>query len=175
MWALANLSVRRLGLRPALRTYQTFSGKNKTNVTIITAYQVCNKSVTQRGTFTAAAQQESLLRQCGKTNPNPRKHFRLDLHNFLQQRRQDGDKIILTGDFNEALGNESDGIFRLCTTFNLVDLMFTLHDSRTIPTYARSRKRLDYALATPMEAHTVINGGYEPFNLAMPQATLSTP
>jgi len=55
----------------------------------------------------------------------------------------------------------------LCNTFNLVDLMFSLHDSRTIPTYARGRKRLDYALATPMAAHTVIYGGYEPFNHRM--------
>jgi hypothetical protein len=52
-------------------TYQTFSGKRNRNVTIITAYQVCNKSVTQCGRYMAAAQQESLLRQRGKANPNP--------------------------------------------------------------------------------------------------------
>jgi hypothetical protein len=78
-------------------TYQTFSGKRKTNVTIVTAYQVCNKSATQRGRSTAAAQQESLLRQRGEDNPNPRKHFRSDLTKFLKQRRQDGDEIILLG------------------------------------------------------------------------------
>jgi hypothetical protein len=56
-------------------TYNTFSGKHNRNITNITAYQVCDKSVTQRGRYTAAAQQESLLRQRGETNPNPRKHF----------------------------------------------------------------------------------------------------
>ena len=68
-------------------TYQTFSGKRNRNVTIVNAYQVCDKSVSQRGCYTAAAQQESLLRQRGEANPNPRKHFRTDLHLFLQQRR----------------------------------------------------------------------------------------
>jgi hypothetical protein len=145
-------------------TYQTFSGKRNRNVTIITAYQVCNKSVSQRGRYTAAAQQESLLQQRGEVNPNPRKHVCLDLHHFLQKRRQEGDEIILTGDFNEALGDESDGIPKLCSSFNLVDLMFSLHESRQIPTYARGKKRLDYALATPFEASTIVAGGYEPFN-----------
>jgi exonuclease III len=115
-----------------------------------------------------AAQQESILRQNGETNPNPRKHFRLDLHKFFQQRRQDGDEIILTGDFNEALGDESDGISKLCSDFNLVDLMYSLHGSRTIPTYARGKKRLDYALATPLAASTIIAGGYKPFNHRLP-------
>jgi hypothetical protein len=45
---------------------------------------VCDKSVSQSGWYTAAAQQESLLQQRGEANPNPRKHFCLDLHHFLQ-------------------------------------------------------------------------------------------
>jgi exonuclease III len=94
-------------------TYQTFSGKCNSNVTIITAYQVCEKAVSQCGRYTAAAQQESLLRQRGEANPNPRKHFRIDLTTFLQQRRQDGDELILLGDFNEALGDDSNGISKI--------------------------------------------------------------
>lgn len=149
-------------------TYQTFSGKRQTNVTIVTAYQVCNKNVNQRGRFTAAAQQESILRQRGETNPNPRKHFRTDLTTFLQQRRHDGDELILIGDFNEALGDEPDGISKLCGTLEMVDLMYSLHESRQISTYARGRKRLDYALATPLAASTIVFGGYEPFNHRLP-------
>jgi hypothetical protein len=42
--------------------------------------------------------------------------------------------------------------------------MFSLHESRTIPTYARGKKRLDYALATPLAASTIIAGSFEPFN-----------
>jgi hypothetical protein len=67
-------------------TYQTFSRKRSRNVTIITAYQVCDKAISQRGRYTAAAQQESILRQRGENNPNPRKHFRLVLHKSLLQR-----------------------------------------------------------------------------------------
>jgi exonuclease III len=136
-------------------TYQTFSGKRSCNVTIITAYQVCDKAISQ---------QESILRQLGESNPNPRKHFRLDLHKFLRQRRQEDDEIILTGDFNEARGDETDGISKLCSDFNLVDLMFSLHKYRTIATNARGKKRLDFALATPLAASTIVAGGYEPFN-----------
>jgi hypothetical protein len=145
-------------------TYQTFSRKRNQNVTIVNAYQVCDKSVSQRGHYTTAAQQESLLRQRGETNPNSQKHFRLDLHHFLQQRRQEGNEIILTGYFNEALGDETDGIPKLCSSLNLVDLMFSLHKSRQIPTYARGKKRLDYALATPLTARTIVAGRYKPFN-----------
>jgi hypothetical protein len=141
-----------------------FFRQEKSNVTIVNAYQVCDKSVSQRGCYTAAAQQESLLQQCGETNPNPRKHFRMDLHHFLQQRRQEGDEIILTGDFNEALGDETDGIPKLCSSLNLVDLMFSLHKYRQISTYAWGKKRLDYALATLLAARTIVAGGYEPFN-----------
>jgi hypothetical protein len=86
------------------------------------------------------------------------------LHTFLQQWRQEGDEIILTGNFNEALEDETDGISKLCSSFNLVDLMFSLHESRQIPTYTRGKKRLDYALATSFAASTIVAGGYEPFN-----------
>jgi hypothetical protein len=41
--------------------------------------------------------------------------------------------------------------------------MFSLHDSRKILTYARGKKWLDFALATPLAASTIIAGGYEPF------------
>jgi hypothetical protein len=63
-----------------------------------------------------------------------------------------------------CLGDESDGISLLCSAFNLVDLMYSLHDSRKNPTYARGKKRLDHALAPPLAASTLISGGYEPFN-----------
>jgi hypothetical protein len=145
-------------------TFQTYSGKRNHNVTIITAYQVCDKPITQRGRYTAAAQQESLLRQRGETKPNPQKHFRSDLTTFLRHQRQDGDKLILLGDFNEALGDKSDGISKICGELDMVDIRHTLHNSRTVATYARGRKRLDCALVTPRTAHTITSGGYEPFN-----------
>jgi hypothetical protein len=111
-------------------TRHFLASKRNRNVTIVNAYQVCDKSVSQHGRYTAAAQQENFLRQRGESNPNPRKHFCSDLHNFLrQQRRQEGDEIILTVNFNEALGDETDGISKLCSSFNLVNLVFSLHDS----------------------------------------------
>jgi hypothetical protein len=72
--------------------------------------------------------------------------------------------MILLGDFNEALGDESDGISKICGELDMVDIMHSLHDSRMVATYARGRKRLDYALVTPRTAQTIISGSYEPFN-----------
>jgi len=56
-------------------TYQTFAGKDNKPVTIITVYQVCQKSTRNQGQYTALSQQESLLRQRGETDYTPRKVF----------------------------------------------------------------------------------------------------
>jgi len=74
--------------------HQTYTGRNGCQVTIVVAYQVCNKTPSQRGRTTAAAQQESLLRQRGETNPNPRMHFRRDLKRFLKQCQDENQEII---------------------------------------------------------------------------------
>ena len=41
--------------------YQTFQGKDRRSITVITVYQVVEKFTKDKGTFTAAAQQRSLL------------------------------------------------------------------------------------------------------------------
>lgn len=56
-------------------TYQTFSGKHNHPITIITAYQVCQKSTRVQGQYTAHSQQESMLRQQGLVDYSPRKAF----------------------------------------------------------------------------------------------------
>ena len=50
-------------------SYQTYSGKNDVQVTFVLAYQVCKKVT--KGTVTAAAQQEALLRKRGIQDPQP--------------------------------------------------------------------------------------------------------
>jgi hypothetical protein len=96
--------------------------------------------------------------------PRPLSIYLYRAYALTGQRCQDGDELILVGNFNEALGDKPDGISKLCGTLELVDLMHSLHDSRTMATYARGRKRIDYALATPRAAATIISGCYEPFN-----------
>jgi hypothetical protein len=139
-------------------SYQTFSGKKGTTVTFVTAYQVCSKS--KKGTVTAAAQQESLLRKRGVSNPDPRKHFRQVLLSFLQSL---SGEIVLFGDFNEALGSDEKGMIKICQIMHLTDVMASKHDLTEVATYTRGTKRIDYLLATTHAASAVTKCGYEPF------------
>ena len=143
--------------------FQTFTGRNGRKVTVVTAYQVCNKSITQRGRTTAAAQQESLLRQRGESNPNPRLHFRLDLKRFLKQCRESNQEIILMGDFNEEFGMDSHGMTEMSSTLSLVDAMHHQHGTSDFSTYIRGRRRLDYVLMSRNAYNCVQRCGYEPF------------
>lgn len=144
-------------------TYQTFSCGHQGSFTVVTAYQVCDKSETQKGRSTAAAQQESLLRQRGEADPKPRKHFRKDLLSFLKQLKAEKHEILLTGDFNEVLGDDENGMCKICSEIGLTDLMAQVHDSTDVATYSRGTKRIDYALGSERVALAICFCGYEPF------------
>ena len=115
--------------------------------------------------MTAHAQQESYLRQQNMHNPNPRKHFRKDLLSFLEACRKDEEELILIGDFNEELGGDPAGMANICSKLgSMIDVMLQHHGSDDIATYARGRKRLDYAMCTSKAAEAIDHCGYEPFN-----------
>jgi exonuclease III len=148
-------------------TFQSFAGCNQQQVTVITAYQVCHKSHTQRGRTTAAAQQESLVRQRNASDPNPRKHFRKDILVFLKQLQAKKHELLLIGDFNEALGEDENGMSKICSDIGLIDLVATVHGTTDIATYSRGKKRLDYALGTQHVSVALRLCGYEPFQYRM--------
>ena len=88
-------------------------GENNTGVTVISAYQVCQSKIT--GKNTAANQQISQLIEEATvlTDPariNPRDAFIRDLHQFIKHQQQNGDQILLLGDFNEEMGIENSGM-----------------------------------------------------------------
>ncbi len=146
-------------------TYTKFVGTRGKIITIITAYQVCDKPVTtatKKKSRTAAAQQVSMMRIRGITNTHPRKQFCADLRNFLQECTNQNEEILLAGDFNEALGTNISGMTKICTDFGLVDILMSHHGTDT-PTYVRGTTRIDYALATPHVAAACTTCGYEPF------------
>lgn len=142
--------------------FQTYTGKNGRTLTIIIAYQVCKTTILP-GSTTAAAQQESLLRQRGLKKPNPRTHFRKDLAKLLTKFKKRKDEILMLGDWNEALGDEEDGMSKICSDYNLTDIMTHVHGPMTVATYARGQKRLDYPLGSPGVLEAVRFCGYEPF------------
>ena len=145
----------------------TFKGRGTTIVTIYSAYQVVNKPIAL-GCITTASQQQSLLLQEQDKLTNPRSAFRRDLTASIQASITAGQEILLLGDFNEAFGSDVDGMTKLAATCGLLDLMSSRHSSSPPATYARGRKRLDYALATTHVAESLQSAGYEPFNSKFP-------
>ena len=149
-------------------TSQTFRGRDGNALTVISAYQVVTDNPA-RGTTTAAAQQYSLLLHTNDKLKAPRAAFRRDLTAYVKQCKSSGNKILLTGNFNECIGQDLDRMRKVIDDCNLVDIMTRRHPGIQLPnTYARGHRCLDYALATEAVAASVRYAGYEPFNSHFP-------
>jgi exonuclease III len=149
-------------------TSQTYSGREGRSLTVISAYQVVTDTPA-RGTTTAAAQQYSLLLQTQDLVRSPRVAFRRDLTRYIKQCQLSGQDILLTGDFNECICQDPDGMRKVMDECQLVDIMKRQHPGQQLPsTYARGHRCLDYALATAAVAEAVQYAGYEPFNSHFP-------
>ena len=95
---------------------------------------------------------------------SPRKAFMRDLKNSIRTAQEEGDSIILCGDFNETMLEANSGIATLAEECNLVDLFSVrLGDAQTPTTYQRGRKRLDFVLMSSDLLQTVKAAGYDPF------------
>ena len=75
---------------------------------------------------------------------------------------------MITGDLNEVLGSEIDGISKLANDTGLIDLMANHNAAPPPATYAREAKRLDYALASISVSASLVLAGYEAFNSRIP-------
>ena len=91
---------------------QSFQGSAGRTITIVSAYQVVT-DVPRGGSTTATTQQYSLLVHDQDSTKAPRTAFRRDLKSFLLQCTNRGDELIVVGDFNEAIGDEVDGMVSL--------------------------------------------------------------
>jgi exonuclease III len=146
-------------------SYQTFQGHNGLLITIITVYQVVEKFTTDKGNFTAAAQQRSLLLRQNDTIIEPRRAFQRDLHRLLVHLQTKGHELLILGDFNERLGDKPNETAQLAAALNLTDIFRIQHPHLTDPaTYIRGHKRLDFALRSCKVAQAVYSCGYEAFN-----------
>jgi len=138
-----------------------------TSLTVIGAYQVCQHQRT--GKMTAATQQINILteenvQQGLFTRLNPREAFIRDITAFIQQRQQEGDLILVGGDFNEEMEDES-GMSAIAERCRLVDIFGMKFETTKFPTtYKRGSKRLDYILASPEVVETIVSSGYDPFD-----------
>ena len=142
---------------------QEFRGQHNRKLAVMTVYQPIEKGGSQIGKITVEAQHTSLLLQTGDALSKPRDAFRRDLLQCIQQYQQEGYDILITGDFNEVLGSESDGISKIVSETGLLDIMAAHHPEPPPATYARGHKRLDYALASPRVLEAIRAAGYEAF------------
>jgi hypothetical protein len=76
------------------------SGTRGKRINFIAVYQVCSRPNT--GT-TSYHQQANILQLKRKEDIRPRKHFQKDLISLLKTWKQNGEPIILVGDFNKPL------------------------------------------------------------------------
>jgi Endonuclease/Exonuclease/phosphatase family len=148
----------------------TYNGAGGRQVTIITAYQVCNSppvtgttANSHIRTTTAVTQQYSMMIA---EDPNNRRHprvqFRRDLLELIQQLQAKNHSILLMGDFNEALGDDEDGMSHIAASCTLVDLMAHKLHTTSFNTYIGGTNRIDYVLASPSIAAACTAAGYEP-------------
>ncbi|KAI2503122.1 hypothetical protein MHU86_11313 [Fragilaria crotonensis] len=142
---------------------QTFRGGSNKKITIVSAYQVVS-DVVHPGQITVAAQQHTLLLQTQDILHSPRAAFRRDLLLYLKTCISQGSDIVLTGDFNEVIGSDPDGLIRIMHEAQLVDVMNSRHEQSLPHTYTRGRNCLDFFLVSASLLTAVQHCGYEPFN-----------
>jgi hypothetical protein len=96
--------------------------------------------------------------------PDPKKIFITDLKELVSQARKDDKDIILTGDFNKMVGDDSNGMAKVLSAGNLTDAHSNQHSIVDITTYTRGTKRLDYVFVTPRLVDHILRSGYELFH-----------
>ena len=142
--------------------------RDNKRLTIICCYQVCNQTLHSMGPKTALNQQWSLLKQQGHSHPNPRRQFYKDLDRTLALYTEQGDSIILAGDFNTSIGNDPSGLDRLLNKFHLSDTLRQLHGSYQCATHSRGSKTIDYIFASQDILHAIQRGAILAFDSIIP-------
>jgi hypothetical protein len=104
---------------------------------------------------------------CLLHNPNPRKQF---VDDFIAQFQETCDNnnnyfILAIIDANATIRNDRDGLDRLASECNLVDMYSTIHqDYSTFPTQQRGSQRIDYILCSCNIIPFITQCGYVHFN-----------
>ena len=133
-------------------------------LSIVCCYQVCEQHRHTAGPKTAYNQQWSILKEQGYVHPNPRKQFYHDLDHTLSTLTNQGNLIILSGDFNCTIGEDPTGLDRLLIKYRLIDPIQHHHGPYHCPTYARGSKCIDYILVSHALLPAIQRSGIMPFD-----------
>jgi exonuclease III len=123
--------------------------RDRKPITVIMAYQVCPRPTNILGN-TAFHQQVRFLNQQGRSHIHPRQAFINDLQTYIGRLQQQGNDIILGGDFNESLTDRHSGIHRLVSAQNLVDpFLIKFQAAPTFGTHQLGSRRIDLLFVSP--------------------------
>ena len=123
--------------------YMKFLRSDKSVVTLICTYQVVdvNPQAPSTGPTTYATQLHSQYTGQGRLNPHDlRKHHSDDLVKFVKDCQTRGELIVVAGDLNGVMGDETDGLTRLCSQCDLVDAVLDKHQATNFKTHEEARR-----------------------------------
>jgi hypothetical protein len=149
--------------------WKTYNGSANQQLTLITAYQVCEGApvhdvtlhrVTKK--YSAGTQQYSMMIERGYlSSRTPRTQFKLDLKTLLEEFLNQHHKILLMGDFNEDLETGNEGLRG--ATMGLIDLMHVKIGHQKFSTHIDGQSLIDFVFAMPRVVSACTHAGYEPF------------
>jgi hypothetical protein len=142
----------------------TIIGKDTEEIMIITAYNVSQYKNAKAGEDTLFNQQIALYKLQNVRDPDPKKMFTEDLAILVTKARKEDKDIILTGDFNELVGDDPRGMLKVLSEGDLTDAHEQQHGTVYITTYTRGVKSLDYVFVTPRLVKHILQNGYESFH-----------
>jgi endonuclease/exonuclease/phosphatase family metal-dependent hydrolase len=116
------------------------------------------------GEDTLFNQQIALYKLHNIRDPDLKKIFIEDLSAMVKKARKDDKDIILTGDFNELVGDNPRSMMTVLSAGDLTDAHRHQHGTIDIATYTRGVKRLDYVFVTPRLVKHILRSGYESFH-----------
>ncbi|OEU19894.1 hypothetical protein FRACYDRAFT_235957 [Fragilariopsis cylindrus CCMP1102] len=142
----------------------TLIGKDNKEIMVLTAYNVSQHKNAKVGDDTLYNQQTALYKLKDIRDPDPKKLFIEDLTALVKKARMEDKDIILTGDFNELVGDDPNGMVKVISAGGLTDAHSHQHGIVDITTYTRGVKRLDYVFVTPRLVDHILRSGYESFH-----------
>ena len=134
-------------------SWTTIRGGNDIHTTIITAYRPCLRGG-EKTTYTQHIRTFNLQQRKGC----PRHLWKVDLQQFIQQRMDKGEQIILAADMNENIRNSR--IRNWISQMGLIEGI-TLQHKEEVPTVNIGSKTIDGIFTSP--SLTIIKAGYLAF------------
>ena len=128
-------------------TVSLLSGNSCQSLAVFSIYQCCKGSEGPKSIF---GQQMQVMRENNMEMINPREQLWSDLGQAILAQRSKGRKIIVMGDFNHSLYNDSNRLRDFCRENDLLDPLATLlPEEKNTATHIMGSSRIDYALVEP--------------------------